>query len=145
MFISYTVTTDRKWSTQMASVELDSPDGLTSMTLERRDGTWQINGKVAQEFSSCTDVDLGWTPATNTLPIRRLDLAPGASRDIHAAWVRFPQLDVSVSRQNYERLDRNAWVYRSGEYTARLVTDGLGIVRDYDGGLWRTEAVAEGS
>jgi hypothetical protein len=50
------------------------------------------------------DVDLGFSPLTNTLPIRRLGLlgaAPGTSSTITAAWVLVPALTVVAARQTY--------------------------------------------
>jgi len=43
---------------------------------------------------SINDVDLPWTPATNTLPLRPLQLPVGAAATVIAAWVRWPTLDV---------------------------------------------------
>ena len=59
-------------------------------------GAWTLNGAAARGLKGCTDVDLGCSPSTNTLQIRRLRLAVGAEDTIKAAWVRFPELDVVV-------------------------------------------------
>src|SRR5262245_5750028 len=45
-------------------------------------GGWTVDGKRVTALRGCTDIDLGCSPSTNTLPIRRLRLAEGASRTI---------------------------------------------------------------
>ena len=66
-----------------------------TLALERdAKGNWTVDGKAVRALKGCTDVDLGCSPSTNTLPIRRLRLAIGASHTIKAAWLRFPELTV---------------------------------------------------
>ena len=40
------------------------------------DGTrrWQLNGSECGAVAGCVDIDLAFSPSTNLLPIRRLDL-----------------------------------------------------------------------
>ncbi len=89
------------------------------------------------------DVDLGFTPATNTLPIRRLTRAVGEAVDVTAAWVRFPELTVEPLPQRYVRLDERRYRYASsgGAFVAELEVDDLGLVVRYEGG-WERVAVA---
>ena len=49
-------------------------------------------------------MDLSATPSTNTLPIRRLALDVGASREVRAAWIRFPSCEIAPLPQRYTRL-----------------------------------------
>ena len=56
------------------------------------------------EYSDCVDVDLSFTPATNTLPIRRLGLDIGEEAEIHVAWLVWPELTVQPVLQRYTRL-----------------------------------------
>ncbi|HEV3077650.1 MAG TPA: putative glycolipid-binding domain-containing protein [Thermoanaerobaculia bacterium] len=94
--------------------------------------------------AGCLDVDLAFTPATNILPLRRLRLAVGESREMTAAWVRFPELSVEPLAQRYTRLDERRVRYesRGGAFTAELEVDELGLVVSYPP-LW--ERVAAGS
>jgi uncharacterized protein len=93
--------------------------------------------------AGCLDVDLAFTPATNILPLRRLSLAVGESREMTAAWVRFPDLSVEPLAQRYTRLDERRVRYesRDGSFTAELEVDELGLVVRYKP-LW--ERVAAG-
>src|SRR6202044_1818740 len=95
-------------------------------------GRWKLDGEGARHLDDCEDIDLGWTPATNTIPIRRLDLEVGDTASIVAAWVRFPELDVIVDQQHYTRLASDRWRYRSGEYDFELLTNvSTGLVLEY--------------
>jgi hypothetical protein len=87
------------------------------------------------------DVDLGVTPATNTIPIRRLGLAVGESADISVVSIRFPDLAVAVEEQRYERQAPDLYRYSSGPYDAELVVDRSGLVLDYEQ-LWHAVATA---
>ena len=62
-----------------------------TLTLNRDPkGSWTIDGQAARALKGCSDVDLGCSPSTNTLPIRRLGLGIGSAKTIQAAWIRFP-------------------------------------------------------
>lgn len=119
--------------------------GFEQRTLELvRDGRgrWTENGQPAQALSGCSDVDLGCSPSTNTLPIRRLRLRIGERRTIQAAWVRFPGLTVEKVAQAYSRLDERTYHYASGSFEADLTVDDDGLVTEY--GVWRRTAFAAG-
>jgi uncharacterized protein len=92
--------------------------------------------------AGCLDVDLAFTPATNILPLRRLGLAVGESREMTAAWVRFPDLSVEPLAQRYTRLDERRVRYesRGGAFTAELEVDEIGLVVRYPP-LWERVAV----
>lgn len=105
-------------------------------------GNWTLDGVAARALRGCTDVDLGCSPATNTLPIRRLRLGVGASTTIQAAWVRFPDLSVVKAAQTYTRLDEFTYRYASGTFEGELTVDDEGLVAAY--AEWRRTAVAVG-
>lgn len=114
-----------------------------TMTLERdAKGNWSVDGTAVRALKGCTDVDLGCSPSTNTLPIRRLRLAFGGSKTIQAAWVRFPDLTVVKAAQTYTRLDEFTYRYASGTFEAELTVDDDGLVAAY--AEWRRTGVAMG-
>ncbi len=87
------------------SVEVRSQTGgedeqILTLAVENPPRWWSDHGELTA-LSECADVDLGFTPAANTLPIRRLSLPVGAQREITAAWVKFPELTVQPLRQRY--------------------------------------------
>jgi len=103
------------------------------------DGHWTLNGAPLPLVEGALDIDLGFTPATNLLPIRRLDLAVGERADVRTAWVRFPKLRVEALEQSYQREAARVFRYDAlvdGErFQARLDTDAFGRVLLYEG-LW---------
>lgn len=140
--VRYRVTVDERWATRSVVVTVDQLRQPRRLELERSsDGNWTVDGRAAPELNGCFDVDLGVTPSTNTLPIRRLDLDVGAQEEIEVAWVRFPHLRVERGRQHYARIAAKRWRYSSGEFTAELVVDEAGLVVRYGTDLWQQVAV----
>ncbi len=105
-------------------------------------GNWTIDGAPVRGLRGCTDVDLACSPATNTLPIRRLRLAVGATHTVQAAWIRFPELTVERSPQSYERLDEFTYRFGSGVFQAELTVDDEALVTSY--AEWQRTGVAVG-
>jgi hypothetical protein len=95
-------------------------------------------------LAGALDIDLGFTPATNTLPIRRLALTVGASAPVQSAWLRFPELRLEPLHQTYNREAERVFHYRAlvdGEpFEAQLDTDRFGRVVRYEG-LWEADAI----
>ena len=114
-----------------------------TLTLARNPkGAWTVDGVAAKALRGCHDVDLGCSPSTNTLPIRRLRLGVGGSKTIQAAWVRVPELTVEKSAQTYSRLDEFTYRYASGTFEAELIVDEDGVVAQY--AAWERTGVASG-
>jgi hypothetical protein len=137
--IEYAIEIDSAGRTRRAVVR---PRGTPKDGLELRadeGGRWLVNGAAVPRLDGCVDVDLGFSPMTNSLPIWRLGLAPGESREIRAAWVRFPEFTMQVLGQRYERTAESTYMYRSDGFEARLRVDQAGIVEEY-GRYWRTVA-----
>lgn len=89
-------------------------------------------------LDGCIDADLGFTPSTNTLPIRRLNLAVGEEANVSAAWLRFPQLTLERLDQTYRRTGERTYRYTSATgFTGELEVDEHGLVVSYEGGWVR--------
>ena len=144
--LCYAIDCDPEWRTRSAVIEGEAGDHPVRLELAA-DGTgqWTRDGTPVPELSGTTDVDLGFTPATNTLPIRRLALAVGEAAPVRSAWVRFPELRLEPLEQTYTRESGRAYRYRAivdGEpFTALLQTDEFGRVLRYEG-LWEFDAPA---
>lgn len=98
-------------------------------------GRWTIDGVDVPALAGATDLDLGFSPSTNTLPIRRLGLAVGEAAVIHTAWLRFPDFGFVRGEQRYTRTAEHVYRYESGTYAADIAVDEAGLVTDYD--EWR--------
>lgn len=127
--IAYRVDCAPDWTTRSAMVEIPALEIDLRLWLDA--GSWTVDGEHRPDLDGCIDVDLGWTPATNTLPIRRLDIGADVSQTIRAAWLRWPELVVLPSDQTYTRRSDRVWTYASGEFSAELEVDEHGVVVDY--------------
>jgi hypothetical protein len=142
--LEYEIACDRDWGTRRCSVTGLVGTGRVSVELERSArGDWYVDGNEMSSLDRCTDVDLGFSPATNLLPIRRLRLSVGAAAPVRAAWVRFPEMTIEVLEQEYRRLSADRYHYESadGAFQRELLVDDSGFVLHYPG-LWSSEARA---
>lgn len=137
--VRYQVLCNERWETQVARIML-TLEGSTRTVEIRRDGSgrWRRGGEEVREVNGSADIDLSFTPATNTLPIRRLSLQVGQSAAVRATWLRLPHLSVEALDQRYTRLDATRYRYESagGAFVAELEVDELGLVIRY-GEWWR--------
>jgi len=142
--LRYTIDCDEHWRTRAALIE-GTASGHPIRVALAADGAsaWRRDGEPLPALDGALDVDLGFTPATNTLPIRRLALAVGETQPVRSAWLRFPELRLEPLEQTYTREAERVFRYRAmvdGEpFMARLDTDAFGRVLRYEG-LW--EAVS---
>jgi uncharacterized protein len=96
------------------------------------EGGWRRGSEELAAVRGCLDVDLSLTPATNTLPLRRLPLAPGESREVTAAWVLFPSLEVKLLAQTYTWLDPRRLRYQSATgFSTEIEVDDADLVVRY--------------
>jgi uncharacterized protein len=140
--ISYQVAVGRSWEVTRCRVAVLDLQGESVIDVAAKGGTWWVDGAERNDLAGCTDIDLGWTPSTNTLPIRRTDLDIGGSATIRAAWITFPELRVRPADQCYQRTGERKWRYESDDFIAELTTDHLGFVVRYGEDLWSMVAVA---
>jgi uncharacterized protein len=136
----YEVVCGGSWQTKRAEVTVRDGAGERVARVALQDGRWYENGRANEVLRGCCDIDLEWSPSTNTLPIRRLGLAIGeTSGAITAAWLRFPELILEPLAQEYHRVSERRYRYTSGGgvFTAGIVVDEDGLVLDYEGGWQR--------
>jgi hypothetical protein len=102
---------------------------------------WRLNGTECPAVAGCVDIDLGFSPSTNLLPIRRLSLTVGEEVAVKAAWLPFPSLVFEVLPQVYRREGERTYRYESGGGTFMRVLEvsAVGFVTDYPG-LWQAES-----
>ncbi|HXY08632.1 MAG TPA: putative glycolipid-binding domain-containing protein [Terriglobales bacterium] len=143
MLANYEIYCDENWFTHRVQVERTSGSDVKTLSLsvESR-GVWRSAGQELPSVRGCDDVDLAVTPATNTLPIRRLNLQVGGSESVIAAWVKFPDLTLRPLSQRYSRLTKDTYRYESNTgFSAEIVVDDLGLVTTYAGGWERIAAL----
>lgn len=137
----YQVSCDTRWRTR--EVRLDYIGTHSMHVATDGDGHWfdMLAGQQPiPELDGCFDVDIGVTPLTNTLPIKRLGLSGGASKQIRAAYVPLPsqiknqRLLPEPADQRYTCLEENQLYRYEGlfrSFSADLAVDAYGLVKDY--------------
>ena len=142
--LDYEIECDMQWGTRDVTVRGQIGEAPVSLVLSRdSDGGWCANGAAQPAVQGCIDIDLGFSPSTNLLPLRRLKLPIGAHANVRAAWIRFPELTLEPLEQTYTRLAELTYRYESagGEFKRELTVNDDGFVVDYPG-LWRDESLA---
>jgi hypothetical protein len=145
--LNYRVQCDVAWQTRSALIDGQVGGQAVGLNITRSvSNEWHSNAVAVPAVAGCVDVDLGFSPSTNLLPIRRLALAIGSHASVRAAWVRFPELSVELLEQVYTRLDSNHYRYESsdGAFRRELLTSPEGFVLEYPD-YWRTVAHMSGS
>jgi hypothetical protein len=134
--LDYSIVCDSEWRTQSALVE-----GWVGSERKRFEITagpernWELNGIEIGAVGGCSDIDLGFSPSTNLLPIRRLQLWIGQSAEVTAAWLRFPSFEFEPLEQVYRRESETSCHYSSGggTFSVELTITPEGVVTRYPG------------
>ena len=137
--LEYRVVCDAGWRTQSARVSGSVGDENVQLEI-RVDAAsrWWLNDVEQPQVEGCLDLDLNFSPVTNTLPIRRLELAVGQAAEVRAAWLRFPSFKLEPLAQLYRREAAGRYVYESagGAFHTHLAVDPDGFVTFYPK-FWR--------
>jgi uncharacterized protein len=142
--LNYRVVCDEAWRTLSANAE--GWRGNTIIDIQIRTDSshhWWLNEVEQPDIIGCIDIDLNFSPSTNLIPIRRLNLAVGEMADVRAAWLRFPSFTLEPLPQKYHRLDETTYRYESagGQFVAELKVNQSGFVIDYPG-IWQADATS---
>lgn len=137
--LDYVIDCDDGWSTKSARVWGWAGQAAIDVRIEASPShEWILNGGQCAEVRGCIDVDLNFSPSTNLLPIRRLNLAVGQSAEVRAAWLRFPSFKLERLDQTYTRIAPAVYRYESagGSFRADIQVNDDGMPLVY-GDLWR--------
>jgi hypothetical protein len=137
--VHYVIRCDERWHVRALLIEGTGRRAASFDLRSDGDGTWRdVSGKPVANFTGCIDVDISATPFTNTLPIRRLRLGAGETRDIRVAYVDVPAFEIRPELQRYTCLEsgpsaryRYQSLPKGSAY--ELAVDDDGIVLDYPG------------
>lgn len=134
----YTLVVDKAWRTLELRIMVEQAPGsmVARHLLASGDGIWtDADGHAIPGLDGCIDVDIQWSPLTNTLPVRRLDMRDVAETDIRVAYVALPGLDIRPMTQTYSRVDSSTIRYQSEtrSFVRDLVVDDEGYVIAYPG------------
>lgn len=151
--LSYLIVCDALWHTRRTEVSGSVGDEDVNLELSvDAHHSWEVNGVAKPAVDGCIDLDLNFSPFTNLLPIRRLNLAIGARREVRAAWLRFPSFELETLSQVYEKLGEFSYRYSSRrDFVTELTVNKVGFVTLYpqlwevEGNDWVSAAVLLGS
>ena len=156
--LRYELYTDESWVTARLEVTVEGAGFVRSARLERAAGRWRVTAteqgdldatlvaagrsragmpgaEDPSRLQAAFDVDLGFSPLTNTLPVRRLGLlgADDQEHTVQVAWVLVPSLEVVAGEQSYRTISDRQVRFRSGSFAADLTLDADGYVLTYPG------------
>lgn len=138
--LTYLVVCDERWNTLQGRVSgwLGNTTVEFKLTVDA-EHNWQLNGIDQPTVAGCIDLDLNFSPSTNLLPIRRLNLSIGQEAEVQAAWLRFPSFELERLFQVYRRTGELTYRYESTTgFVADLEVNAEGFVTNYPG-LWQVE------
>jgi hypothetical protein len=138
--LAYAVSCDAAWHTREGRVDGWVGGAPVAIVVRRDGGRWTLNGAPVAGLDDRTQLDFGFTPATNLFQLRRLALDVGQGGDAPVAWLDVPAAALSPLDQRYERRAPDAYWYDAPrfDYSATLVVRGDGFVCRYPG-LWECE------
>lgn len=142
--LNYEVICDSSWQTISAQISGAVGHSAVDLVVNANAGRkWYLNEMECGSVEGCIDIDLGFSPSTNLLPIRRLALDVGEEATVAAAWLPFPSLQFELLLQRYRREGERVYHYesesRDGLFTRTLEVDSSGFVTGYPG-LWQAES-----
>jgi len=139
--LDYQLVCDSQWQTLSGKIAGWVGDKIIGVEIViDTGGRWWLGGEECSEVSGCIDLDLNFSPSTNLLPIRRLNLDVGQEASVRAAWLRFPSFKFEPLDQIYRRIGRSTYRYESagGSFVTEFEVNNLGFVTHYPN-FWRIE------
>ena len=145
--LDYVVRCNAGWHTMGADIAGKHGNRDISLRLQCDSGHWLLNDAEQPQVAGARDIDLAFTPATNLMPLRRLQEQSAPTLKTSAAWLRYPNCDLRVLDQAYNMGSSAELVSYTAEqtgYSTQLCVDLAGFVTLYPG-LWEGEVVHEAS
>jgi len=139
--VEYQIRTNTHWETLWVDIKYHHSNRREHLVFEcEGKGHWKMNGRQAEEFDQCVDIDISLTPFTNTLPVNRLVLRHGESRKIRVIYFDILQQKVLPVFQEYTRLSNTTYKYENvpNDFEAIITVDERGFVVDYPALFQRT-------
>jgi len=142
--VEYQIKTNQNWETVYLAVQSQYINQREQFFFESDGkGNWRMDGRQADQFRGCIDVDIPLTPFTNTLPINRLKLGQHEEHQIQVIYLDLLEKRIIPVRQKYIRLSQTKYQYENipNDFEAKIEVDNLGFVVDYPSLFVRTAKV----
>lgn len=137
--VNYTLTLNPRWEAQTVFIEVMSEQNYTISLHKNELQQWMNEkGEHLAAFDGCVDVDISFTPFTNSLPINRLQLTKGEGQDIRVVYVDVRNGVIKTVKQRYLNKGNQIYKYENEDsgYISELIIDKDGYVVDYPG-IWQ--------
>lgn len=136
--ILYNIYCDLDWKVKKFDIQIFCDKHKNIILQSDGNGIWTTDSNESvEDLKGCIDIDISITPFTNTIPIRRLLLKVGESKEIKVVYVDIYNYSLTPVKQRYTCLDSNlnGYKYRyenlNNGFTAEFFVDKEGIVIDY--------------
>jgi uncharacterized protein len=129
--LDYHISYEKNWCSRSATIHGWIGTDARSWELARSsEGCWTVKGERVPLLDGLTDVDLVFTPATNTVALNRLRTENDSVAETSAVWLDLDGWSFKPLLQMYRRLSDNAFAYTSPlhDYHAELVVDDAGLL-----------------
>lgn len=143
--VEYKIQVNENWETLFVEVDTRHSDRIEKTHLVNDgSGNWKLNGKDAGELAGCVDADIPLTPFTNTLPVNRLHLEPGAESQIKVIYLDILEYKITAVHQKYTRLSETQYRYQNvpNDFEAVITVDENAFVVDYPSLFVRTSKLS---
>ena len=118
--LDYNVACDASWRTRWGRVRgWIGPRALDLYIARTAPGAWTMNGDEALPSMDCVDLDLGFTPATNLISLRRLDLPVGQRATTFTAWLDEGTARLEVVEHIYRRQAGGTYAYEAPRFAVQ--------------------------
>ena len=137
--LRYVLYLDHDWSTIEGRITGFIGNREIDDHIERTPSGWNFNGRDCG-MADIVDLDLGFTPATNMIQLKRASLEIGETTRFDVAWLEAGDADLQRLPQKYHRASELEYPYESpqGDYKATIALDRSGFAARYPG-LWEIE------
>jgi uncharacterized protein len=136
--IRYQIYCDKNWQVRGVNIDVLNSRKKGIQLITDGEGNWKTRkGESIPSLQGCRDVDISVTPFTNTLPIRRLDLAPQRSADARVVYIAVPEIlcNPVVQRYTYLGPTPEGRLYRyenlEKDFSTDILVDFDGLIIDY--------------
>jgi hypothetical protein len=111
--------------------------------IARSGRAWMLNGNPVPGLDHLVDLDLGFTPATNLIQLRRVAIDHGQVAQLPAAWFDVDAGTLTELPQTYERRGELAYWYEAPSvgYQGLLELAPNGFIQRYPS-FWEAEPIA---
>lgn len=136
--IFYNICCDLDWKVRRFDIQIFYKKYNNTVLRSDGNGNWTTGcDELVEDLNGCIDIDISATPFTNTIPIRRLLLKAGESKEIKVVYVDIYNYNLRPVNQRYTCLNSNinGYKYRyenlNNGFTAEFFVDKEGFVIDY--------------